>query len=692
MAYLAISDFQYGMDRRRPRSVGIPGTLWMLQNALISRGGDIVRAKKFDDVHSLPSGTFGLSSVKEQLFVFGSGSTPSGMPVSVQYQQLAAPSSPAMTGIVDAKPFDGKFYVIAEYEDGTVYHFYDGARVTDWDGLADAAFDYESVADALASRINAIGTVDARSYGDVIVLTAKTAGTAFTLATGTTDGSGTPGSLPTAATATSQANVAAVAEVQATGTVTITGGSASAGVNTVSSVTVDGTELLDTAVDFISSNESTANALAVEITNNTATHGYTASAAGAIVTITAEPGTGSTPNGDVVAVTTTGDVTASKTNMASGVDAVAAVAQVSTVTISATTSDATDRWEVTVNGTLYQITGRASAMGTSILAYKSRIYSTAGSLLRYCAINDPTDWTTAGVSGAGNINMAQQSAGAQKLVGAAVYNNYVAIFARSATIIYSLETDTSNNSFVQELENTGTMAAGSIVSYGANDVFYLDDTGIRSLRSRQGYNAAYSNDAGNAIDPYAQDLMDELSSSELANATSVIEGRDSRYFLALGQKILALSFFPSSDISAWSVLDLEFDIDVLHRSGREIYVRSDDTIYQYGGADGETYPAADEFEVSVITAFMGAQDPATKKNLRGFDFAAENTWRVQTLLDPDDDTAKVEYGRLTGTTYRDLNAMGVGQAGVFALEFTCDLAGYASLSAVAQHYDSGEQG
>lgn len=46
MSYLAISDFKFGMDRRRKRISGVPGTLWTLKNAHISRGGDIERAKK----------------------------------------------------------------------------------------------------------------------------------------------------------------------------------------------------------------------------------------------------------------------------------------------------------------------------------------------------------------------------------------------------------------------------------------------------------------------------------------------------------------------------------------------------------------------------------------------------------------------------------------------------------------------
>jgi hypothetical protein len=108
MPYLHIKDFKYGMDRRRPREVGVPGTLWTLQNAVITRGGDIQRAKKFVSAYTLPAGTVGLFSLNQQLYVFGSGSTPAGMPPQVQYVQLAAPNTPTLTRIHDARRLTGR--------------------------------------------------------------------------------------------------------------------------------------------------------------------------------------------------------------------------------------------------------------------------------------------------------------------------------------------------------------------------------------------------------------------------------------------------------------------------------------------------------------------------------------------------------------------------------------------------------
>jgi hypothetical protein len=689
MPYTAISDFKYGLDRRRPQDSGVPGTLWLLKNAVITRGGDIERAKKFAPAYDLPEGeTFGAFSVRGQIFVFGSNTTPTGMPVGVRYQQLAAPDDPDMTGVLDAKGTGGLIYAIAAYADGNVYHFYNGARVTDWDTLADAAATYETVAQRLASLISAQDSVRAETFGNIIEIRAIVPGEAFTIATDTDD-NGDP-STPTATVVAVQANVPAVAEVVATGTVEVTGGTRNPGVNRITGVTVDGVQLLASPVDWIDSNDATANALAVVINNNTFVSNYTASAAGGIVTISAEAGTGTTPNGFVVAATSGGNVTTSTANMAGGVDEVDAVAQVSTVEIGGADFDPLDMWEVTINGVDLRSTGRASATGTSAYVSLNRVYSFAGSLLRFSKLNDPSDWSDVSeATGAGFINIASQAEGADILVGAAKYASFAAIFAEDVIAIYDLPADATGTQIIQLLENTGTIAPRSVVSYGANDVFYLDETGVRSLRTRDAIDSAYASDVGSAIDPFVQQLLGEVGRDAVTRASAVIEATDGRYMLALGRYIIVLSQFPASKIVAWSFIDFEEPISDLIRVRRSIFLRSGDTIYAYGGLSGDVYPDDDEYEVDVITPFISAKDPAAEKDIVGFDMAAENTWRVQIALDPNRPEIYNDIGRITDTTYHLKSIKAIGNTSHYALRFTCNKGGFALLSSTAVHHIKG---
>lgn len=679
------------MDRRRPQVAGIPGTLWILKNAVITRGGDINGAKKWVPVYSLPAGTFGMYALKGQLFVFGSGTTPGGMPAGVQYQQLAAPSSPNMTRVLDVKAFQGQLYVVAQYDNGNVYHFLNGSRVTGWDSLSDANSSFAAVAEALAIQIEAGGAVRARVAGATIQITAKVPGTAFTISTSTTDVNANS-TTPTATRTQLQANVAEVAEVRATGAVQITSGSFSPSFNFVGQVTVNGVPLLAVNVPWNSSNEATANALANEINNNTSTSGYSASVVGALVTITAAPGTGTTPNGFDVLSVVNGDVTTIDTDMSGGVAHVAPVAQVEKVVIAGGSFDAQDLWSITINGTVFKTTGRAAGAGTALLVLKKRLWAVAISLLRYSVLKTASDWTTTTTpsTDSGFINLSDDSEGAQRLIGVAKYQGQAAIFSRQNITIYALQTDATANAFVDSLESSGTVAPRCIVPYGNTDVFYLSDTGIRSIRGRQVTDAAYVSDVGSAIDPFVQETMAETDADRLSRAVAIIDPVDGRYMLAIGDRIFVLSFFPSSKITAWSYLEPGFVVKDFAKAGTELYARSGDTIYLYGGFDGNTYPDEGEAETFVETPFMAANDPAGTKDIEGFDGALSGDWTGEVLVDPNDPAKvlSVAAGTLNKTTYH-LPAIKIpGRTSHVAFRMRSSSAGLRSLSSLALHYDT----
>src|SRR5437016_1465206 len=99
------------------------------------------------------------------------------MPTGVQYQRLQAPSGSAMTKLLDVKTFSGKFYAIAEYADGTVHHFNNGTRISDWDNVTAAGADFTTLADLMASKIETNAAVTASSFGAAVVVTALVPGT-----------------------------------------------------------------------------------------------------------------------------------------------------------------------------------------------------------------------------------------------------------------------------------------------------------------------------------------------------------------------------------------------------------------------------------------------------------------------------------------------------------------------------------
>lgn len=594
----------------------------------------------------------------------------------------------AQTRVLASRPFHGKMYVIAEYDDGNLFHFYDGSRVVEWDVAVVPTT--EDVALRLAAILDRTSAVSAAANGAIVTVTARTAGTAFTLTAATTNGGADATQSLVRAAVT--ANVAAVVEVLAYGDVTITGGDSDPGVNTVLSIRVNSVEILDAVINWSGSNAATAIRAVTSINNGTAVHGYSAAiVAGAQIRISAAPGTGATANGLLLDVAAGGSVTLTNdASLAHGVTAVAAVAQVDKLTVSGVV-EREDTFTATLNATAYKATGLSAGMGTSLYIDKQRVFSTANSLWRYCSLGDATIWDPAHAGkDAGFLDISQETEGNDNLVVGTRYQNLAAVISQSFITLYALDADPTKFALADTLDNTGTTSPRSVVRYGNNDVFYLDSTGIRSLRARDASNAPFISDVGNAIDEFVKATLAALTPAQVLDAVGAIEPKDGRLWIAAGGYIFVLSYFPGSKVSAWSYyLPTEFSsntVECMVRANKRMYVRAGDTVYLYGGINDDQYPAAGESPCTVELPFMSAQAAGTFKEWNGFDIACVNAWSVDVLYDPNNEARSINVGIVTKTTFDEMRTVLSGPASMVALKLVCSRAGAASISHIVLHY------
>lgn len=694
MAYIQIEDIRKGMDRSRSsRVISDQGSAWTIKNAHLTRGGDIQRRKSFvKQGVDFPSTTKGLFAINDTLYTVGydaseAGNVPSG--VTHILTQHPTPST-ALNKVLDAEAFDGTLYSISEFSDGNIYHFYGTSRVTDWDTLSANIGSNNAIASALEAAIDNSAVVNASVSTNVVTITAAVAGTGFTISQSTVNN----GSVNDQAITLNeiQANVEGVTEVVASADIEITGGTSSPSVNMITSITIDGVEVLGANVDWTTSNSNTASLLKTQIDAYTSSPEYDTEVNGPVLTIKAKAGTGSDPNGFVVVVTTAGDVTeTSDSTMTGGVDSVTAVAQVVTATISGTFEE-DDQFTIIINGTeIYRVTGAASGTGTTVQTFKKKIYTVASSNLYFSALLAPTQWIAG--TDPGFINMASETAGEETLTATAEYQGLMAIFSENQIRIWSISEDSSVNVYLQTVQNTGTIAPNSVLAYGNNDVFYLANTGIRSIKARDSSNAAYVSDVGTNIDTHVRAYLDTLTEAQIAAATAVIEPLDGRYWLAVGTRIYVFSYFPSKKISAWSYYDLDITITHFARVGNRIYCRATDSggndgLYLYGGVNNDIYPADNVDNVEIELPYIGAKDPASKKDLIGFDVMGTNNWKVEILPDPNDDTIKKNQGIASKITYGKPRYGAIGVYPLFGVNLTCSTSGSATLSALALHYNN----
>lgn len=711
MSYLVIDDFKLGMDRRRSRVAGTLGALWLGINGHITRGGDFERRKKFVLKTMLPASTVGLAVVNNRLYTFGSGPEPVGMPANVKYQRLEHPGTAQLTEVLDTTTFDGQLYAVALFSNGSIYHYYGGTRVEDWDTIAAAVADtLAAPARRLAELIDRNPYMEATAAGAVITITASRPGVPFTITKDTTNESGGTGDQDITL-AEVQPNIVEGSEIRSSTVVTITGGSSNPGTNQITSLTINGVYVLGfpgTPVNWDSSNAATAAALADAINAAATTPEYTAEASGPAVTVYAVDGTGSTPNGYSVIVGTSGDVTTSVSgNMAGGTDSAMAQAQIWTATLSGTV-DQDDEWEIEIATaidvdtpellTSYQFvtTTQAAGMGTTCLTFQQKIYSVTASLLYYSAVQDPTDWEG---TGSGFNNMADQNEGSEPLTAVQEYQGKLAVFSQNHIRVWTIDVDPDNNKLDQTVPNSGTPAPQSVVPYGNIDVFYLSRSGVRSLRARDSSNAPAVNDIGVAIDEFVQEYLDDLNEERSHNSCAIIEPRDGRYWLAMGQRILVLSYFQGTKINAWTYYDLADELGIANLTieqmvvlGRKVYMRSNDFLFLYGDDNGVTYPGTDEAVAELHTQFLSAKTPATIKSIKGFDIGCEGEWAVDLLPNPAREDVDMRVGVFNKPSFSAGNIAVQCPSAMFAVKAVCARAGYGRIANMAIHYKPAEAG
>jgi len=657
MPTLILEDFKIGLDRRRMSETSLPGSLTTCENAHITRGGEIEKSEAFVRFCNLPDNTYGLKAINNGFMVFGSDNiTPTILNSNppVRYQRLNAGAS-NMIDVLSVDLFDGKAYVVADYDDGVIRHWYDGTLVADmFSGKARAKFSISADPDDV-SAVSSYGSFVIADPEDGCSISSITIGTNEILAATVTfdedvDGtgasvfeqkvvdaindnastSGFTASLEagrkvviTSQIAGASPNGSLVAVVSA-GTVTIQNLVAMAnGVNAqrITSITINAVEIMPTPVDWADSNQATAAAVAGAINDYTATSGYEAFAIGSTVLMRFTSDS-IAPNTHPVIISADPDI------------------------------DIVDP-SLTVSG------GSATATvvdpGRFVKTVKNKMYALTGPSLYYSEIGVPTNFNSG--TGSGFDNLSTNSSGAENLSAIANYFENIAIFSRNIIQVWFVSDDPNENSQIQVLNNTGTIAPKSVVEFGDNDVFYLSESGIRSLRARDATNAAFVNDVGIAIDPLIQE---EILSNNIAaeRAVGVLEPRQGRLLMAIGGTVYVFSFFPSSKISAFSTYRPGFDIKEMDSVGQTVVCRSENALYKIGSSTERVYDAR---PAKMITPFMAGTDPSIIKQWVGLDVACQGTWDVYISTDPlridengqPDENYFEKIATVSGTTYSE---------------------------------------
>lgn len=328
--------------------------------------------------------------------------------------------------------------------------------------------------------------------------------------------------------------------------------------------------------------------------------------------------------------------------------------------------------------------------GAPVRTFGRKLYYLTGPNLIYSNLADPTNFdpdsgtapvttddgssnpgaaitaTSTGV-GAGFNDLSEEDYGSEDLVAIGRYQNYLAVFSDRTVQIRYADPDPALSKGIQSLHNTGTISPRSVTEFGDTDLFYLDASGLRSLKARDASNAAVSTDIGSAIDVLLTDFVAQSGPADVKAAIGVIEPRDGRFWLAIGDTIFVFSYFPAAKVSAWTVYKPGFKVEDMIVLKRRVYLRSGSQVYVYGGLDAELQ--YDDTEAVAWLPYLDGERPTETKTLQGIDAAVRGSWRVDIGMDPANLQASDKIGEITETTFMANRIPGSHQATHFSLRF-----------------------
>lgn len=323
-------------------------------------------------------------------------------------------------------------------------------------------------------------------------------------------------------------------------------------------------------------------------------------------------------------------------------------------------------------------------------------YTLSGPDLQFSSVGDPLDWAgDFGGTGFGFIDTSSYTSGSEDLTAVVEFRDAGAVFSQRTIQIWDLRPDPADNALRQRLRNTGTSCPKSITQFGDGDIFYLDEPGLRSLRSRGSSTAATSYGVGVKVDPLIVAKLRSLTEAERALVVGLIEPVTGNFWLIVKDTIYVYAFFPEEGVSAWTTYSthhfdhgvrVDFNVDDAVVFNRRVYLRSGDTIYVYGGL--ATGQETDDTQAELWTAYQDGENPAESKTWRAFDAAVSGEWAVAVGMSLADAAVEDDVAIIDRTTYNDERIGVIGQSTHAGLRFRSRGDGPAVVGACALHYEA----
>lgn len=255
------------------------------------------------------------------------------------------------------------------------------------------------------------------------------------------------------------------------------------------------------------------------------------------------------------------------------------------------------------------------------------------------SLRGPSNWTE--LEDAGFIPVLNNIGGSRVIVGAAVYQNRLAVFFEDAIQIWAVDPNPANITLIETLNGPGTLTERALANV-RGDLYYFGRGGVASL------SVATVTATSNEVNIGAP-VLDLTRLETAADAVAVWSQTLSQYLVAFGSRVYAFTVSPFEEVRGWSTWTLPFEVRAWAENGGTLYAR---------GADHGVYELdpdrADDSGVPIVwqwqTQFLNADRPFRRKRFRTLNLIQDGTVTISTLDDIRDPDTATTVGMQAGDT------------------------------------------
>ena len=288
----------------------------------------------------------------------------------------------------------------------------------------------------------------------------------------------------------------------------------------------------------------------------------------------------------------------------------------------------------------------------SIAIVSEKIWATKDDgTVHYSATGDPTDWTTRDdAGGSAGLPTGREAMGDSIPLALGAYRSKLVVFNSDNTQVWNTDVNPININLETVLGSIGSQWSMCINPVG-DDLFFLTDSGFRSI-GQQIY-------TGNLQDTDVGSPIDELVQAKLLAETRVGSGTfepASAFYHGLGQymcfidkEIFVFTFARMSRVTAWSRYLTQYTIQNIAPYGEYMFVRMNNDVYVFNPASFQD-DGATAIPLEITSSYQAFKKPGRWKQIFGQDVMFNGTANVSHRWDARDPTQETTAISLSSDT------------------------------------------